>query len=211
MSTTCTSWIRPPAPVAAGLRVGLLGGSFNPAHEGHLHVSEIALKRLGLDYLWWLVSPQNPLKPVEGMAALGDRVAGALQMARRNPRIRVTAIEACLGTRFTVDTVARLKRRFPQLSFVWLMGSDNLVTFHRWHKWEELARSIPVAVIVRPGTALAPRKAKAAQRFAAARLRDERLIGGTTPPALAIVEARRDSASATAIRAQVLAPATCVC
>jgi nicotinate-nucleotide adenylyltransferase len=204
-------WIRPPGPIARGLRIGLLGGSFNPAHEGHLHVSEIALKRLRLHYVWWLVSPQNPLKPVQGMAALADRLAGARRMARRNPRIRVTAIEACLGTRYTVDTIAQLKKRFPQLSFVWLMGSDNLVTFDRWRRWEELTRFVPFAVIVRPGTALAPLKAKAAQRFGAARLRDERLIGLATPPALAIVEARRNFASATAIRARVLAAKPDLC
>lgn len=211
MSTTCTSWIRPPGPIAPGLRIGLLGGSFNPAHEGHLHVSEIALKRLGLDYVWWLVSPQNPLKPVQGMAPFAGRLAGARRMARHHPRIRVTGIEARLGTRFTVDTVTRLKQRFPQLAFVWLMGSDNLVTFHRWHRWEELARHIPVAVVMRPGTTLAPVAARAAQRFAKRRVRDERLLADGPPPALAIVDARRSPASATAIRARALAHAALAC
>ncbi|MGH6876624.1 MAG: nicotinate (nicotinamide) nucleotide adenylyltransferase, partial [Rhizomicrobium sp.] len=165
------NWIMPPGPVAPGLRVGLLGGSYNPAHEGHLHVSDVARKRLGLDYIWWLVSPQNPLKPARGMASLGDRLSGARVLAHRHPRIRVTDIEARLGTRYTLDTIARLQQRFPQLRFVWLMGSDNLVTFHRWRNWQELARRIPIVVVMRPGTTLAPLTAKAARRFAATRPR----------------------------------------
>jgi nicotinate-nucleotide adenylyltransferase len=185
------------------LRVGLLGGSFNPAHEGHLHVSDVALKRLGLDYVWWLVSPQNPLKPASGMAPLPDRLAQVRLLTRRAPRIRVTGIEACLNTRYTIDTIIRLERRFPQLRFVWLMGSDNLVTFHRWRKWQELAKRIPIAVVMRPGTTLAPLKAKAARRFPA-RIRSERRLADAHPPALVVLDARRSPASATAIRTGAL-------
>src|SRR5215469_14799060 len=114
------NWIVPPGPVADGLRIGLLGGSFNPAHAGHLYVSLTALKRLQLDYVWWLVSPQNPLKPAQGMAGL-----------------------QALGSHYTDDTVRLLQRRFPQVEFVWLMGSDNLAQFSRWRHWQSLARRVP--------------------------------------------------------------------
>ncbi len=129
-----THWLKPPGPIAPGLRIGLLGGSFNPAHEGHLHVSEVALKRLGLDYVWWLVAPHNPLKPTIGMAPLDARVSMAAQTAA-HPRILVMDIEAALGTRYTIDTLGALERRFPQLRFVWLMGSDNLDQFRHWRRW----------------------------------------------------------------------------
>ncbi|HEX4079122.1 MAG TPA: nicotinate-nucleotide adenylyltransferase [Rhizomicrobium sp.] len=201
-------WIKPPGPVASGLRVGLLGGSFNPAHEGHLHVSDIALKRLGLDYVWWLVSPQNPLKPARGMAPLWDRLAQARLLTRHAPRICVTGIETCLNTRYTIDTVVQLGRRFSQLRFVWLMGSDNLVTFHRWRKWQELAQRIPIAVVMRPGTTLAALKAKAARRFPV-RIRSERRLADIRPPVLVILDARRSPASATAIRTRALGRHAC--
>jgi nicotinate-nucleotide adenylyltransferase len=205
------NWLRPPGPVAPGLRVGLLGGSFNPAHEGHVHVSRVALKRLGLDYVWWLVSPQNPLKPLRGMADFGKRLAGARTLARREPRIRVSDLEGTMGTHYTIDTIARLKKRFPQLRFVWLMGSDNLATFHLWRDWQGLARCIPIAVVMRPGTTLAPLKAKAAWHFARARRRGERTLAQARPPAFAILDARRSPASATEIRARALVSANAVC
>src|SRR5690242_8506315 len=107
-------------------RIGLLGGSFNPAHGGHLHISRLALARLGLDQVWWLVSPQNPLKPAEGMAPFDERLRQAAAVAAADKRIRVSSIEADLGTTFTADTLAALRRRFPRARFVWLMGSDNL-------------------------------------------------------------------------------------
>jgi nicotinate-nucleotide adenylyltransferase len=197
-------WLAPPGPVAAGLRIGLLGGSFNPAHEGHLHISEVALKRLGLDYVWWLVAPQNPLKPANGMAALRSRVSGARILTRHHPRLRVTDIESRMGTRFTIDTIVELKRRFPQLHFVWLMGSDNLATFDRWRNWRSLARRIPIAVVMRPGTTLAPLTAKAAKLFAKTRLRFDRSLADARPPAFLILDARRNSVNATDIRAQGL-------
>jgi nicotinate-nucleotide adenylyltransferase len=133
-----------------GPLTGLLGGSFNPAHGAHRAISLAAIEALGLDEVWWLVSPGNPLKPVEGMAPLAARVRSAQRQARGAP-IRVTAIERELGTRYTVDTLRALKRRFPKRRFVWLMGSDNLAQLHLWKDWRKLAREMPIAVIARPG------------------------------------------------------------
>jgi len=138
------------ALISAGLRTGLLGGSFNPAHGGHRRITRFALEALGLDEAWWLVSPGNPLKSEAGMAPLGARVASARIQARRAP-IRVTAIERELGTRYTVATLRALVRRYPKRCFVWLMGSDNLAQFHCWRDWRGIARLMPIAVIARPG------------------------------------------------------------
>lgn len=134
----------------SGPLTGLLGGSFNPAHGGHRRISLFAIRSLGLDELWWLVSPGNPLKPKGGMAPLAARVAAAQVQARRAP-IRVTGIERELGTRYTVDTLRALQRRYPKRRFIWLMGSDNLAQFHRWRDWRRIARAMPIAVIARPG------------------------------------------------------------
>jgi nicotinate-nucleotide adenylyltransferase len=133
-----------------GRRIGLLGGSFNPAHPAHRRISLFALHALGLDEVWWLVSPGNPLKPVEGMAPLAVRLASARMMARHSP-IRPTAIEAVLGTRYTVDTLRAITRRYPRHRFIWLMGADNLAQFDRWRDWRGIARALPIAVIARPG------------------------------------------------------------
>ncbi len=132
------------------IRVGLLGGSFNPAHRAHRRISLAAIDALALDELWWLVSPGNPLKPETGMAPLARRVASAAEMARRT-RIRATAIEGLLGTRYTVDTLAELVRRYPRHRFIWLMGEDNLAQFHLWRDWRRIARTLPIAVAARPG------------------------------------------------------------
>jgi len=129
---------------------GLLGGSFNPAHKAHRRISLEAIRALGLDEVWWLVSPGNPLKPRAGMAPLSARFASARRQARRAP-IRVTAIERELHTRYTVNTLRKLVRRYPQRRFVWLMGADNLAQFHRWRAWRDLARLMPIAVVARPG------------------------------------------------------------
>ncbi|MDE2405804.1 MAG: nicotinate-nucleotide adenylyltransferase [Sphingomonadales bacterium] len=139
-----------PALSRIPVRTALLGGSFNPAHGGHRRVTLAALAALGLDEAWWLVSPGNPLKPASGMAPLPARLASARAHARRAP-IRITAIERELHTRFTVDTLARLVRRYPKRRFVWLMGADNLAQFHRWRDWRRIARTMPIAVIARPG------------------------------------------------------------
>ena len=136
--------------MAAKRRIGLLGGSFNPAHGGHRRISLFVLRALDLDEVWWLVSPGTPLKPKAGMAPLSARVRSAMAQSKRAP-IRVTAIERQLGTRYTVDTLAALKRRYPKSELVWLMGSDNLAEFHRWRDWRGIARQMPIAVIARPG------------------------------------------------------------
>lgn len=195
-------WLRPPGPIAPGLRIGLLGGSFNPAHDGHVHVSEVALKRLGLDYVWWLVAPQNPLKPVVGMAPLRDRIGMAQTAAAAVPRVLVMDIEDALGTRYTIDTVSELKKRFPQLRFVWLMGSDNLDQFRHWRRWPEIAQHVPIAIVMRPGTTLAPLRAKAAQRLARMRKNAGGRITFAKPPAFIVLDGPRSAASASAIRAK---------
>jgi nicotinate-nucleotide adenylyltransferase len=146
------NWIKPPGPIGDGMRIGLLGGSFNPAHGGHLYISEIARKALKLDYVWWLVSPGNPLKSEP--APLELRMTHARNAAQA-PRIHVTDIERRLGTRYTVDTVVALQRRFPGVHFIWLMGSDNLEQFARWRRWRDIAARIPIAVVRRPGSVLA--------------------------------------------------------
>ena len=133
-----------------GITIGLLGGSFNPAHGGHRSISLFARAALDLDEVWWLVSPGNPLKPAAGMAPLPARMASAQRIARHAP-IRVTAIERDLHTRYTRDTLRALTRRYPRLRFVWLMGDDNLAQFHQWKGWRDIARTVPIAVITRPG------------------------------------------------------------
>jgi nicotinate-nucleotide adenylyltransferase len=182
------SILRPPGPVGQGLRIGLMGGSFNPAHEGHLYVAETAIRRLGLDYVWMLVAPQNPLKPVAGMASLEDRLAGARKLVGNNRRLIVTGIEQTMRSRYTVDTVRTLKTRFGGVAFVWLMGSDNLEQFHRWRRWRAILAAVPAAVVLRPGSTLAPLKAKASR---------------ICPGRFTIIDGRRNSESATAIRARL--------
>lgn len=184
-----------------GRAIGLLGGSFNPAHSGHRDISIAALHRLGLDEVWWLVSPQNPLKPASGMAPLAERMAGARAMAR-HPRIRVSDIEARLGTRYTAQTLARLRRRFPAERFVWLMGADNLAQIQRWKAWTRIFHTVPVAVLARPTYSLRALAHKAAQRFAKARLpeRTARTLAGRAPPAWIFLHGRLNPLSATAIR-----------
>lgn len=140
--------------------IGLLGGSFNPAHGGHRAISLHAMAALGLDELWWLVSPGNPLKPKAGMAPLPARLASARRAARRS-RIRATAIESDLGTRYTIDTLRALVRRYPRHDFIWLMGDDNLAQLHQWRDWRSIARLMPIAVIARPGYTGKARAARA--------------------------------------------------
>ena len=200
--TAHANWLKPPGPVARGLKIGLLGGSFNPAHEGHLHVSEVSLKRLQLDYVWWLVAPQNPLKPACGMAPLPDRLAHAVGKYQHHPRIAVVDVETALSTRFTIDTLNALKHRFPEVHFVWLMGTDNLEQFDRWWRWSEIVAQGPIAVVMRPGSTLAPLRAKVLQRFADARVNNPAKLAYAKPPAIAVLDGPRNSASATAIRAQ---------
>ena len=184
------------------LRIGLLGGSFNPAHAGHLHISRLALQRLGLDYVWWLVSPQNPLKPVRGMASLAERLRGAVAVARRHPRIRVSAIEARLGTRYTVDTLAALRRHFPATRFVWLMGADNLSQLVRWRQWSRIFHLVAIAVFARGSYVMKALAGKAARRFRRFRVSSGRARGLASKPlpAWAFLPTPLNTASATAIR-----------
>jgi nicotinate-nucleotide adenylyltransferase len=185
-----------------GMRVGLFGGSFNPAHDGHTHVAETALTRLGLDRVIWLVSPQNPLKP-DAARPLAERLATARRFAR-GPRMIVSDAETRLGTRYTIDTLAAFKRRFPGVRFVWLMGADNLATIHRWRDWPDIFRAAPVAVVSRPGGAAEARArlAPAARRFGFARMPEGagRTLADRSPPAVATLQAPLNPASSTAIR-----------
>jgi nicotinate-nucleotide adenylyltransferase len=193
-------WVRPPQPVLVGMRIGILGGSFNPPHRGHLYATELALRQLALDSVWWLVSPQNPLKPLRGMANFAERVDAAKRFVRHR-RILVSDLEAQFGTRFTVDTLRALTRRFPQAHFVWIMGSDNLVQLPRWRSWQRIFTLTPIAVVARPGSTASARKSLAARRFAFACRKPSRGFAELQPPAWTILEGRRDPASATAIRA----------
>jgi nicotinate-nucleotide adenylyltransferase len=193
--------LRPGLHLEPGQRVGLLGGSFNPAHAGHAHIAETALRRLGLDRVIWLVSPQNPLKSAAHTAPLDRRMASARQAAR-GPSMIVSDLESRMGTRYTIDTVRALKARFPGVRFVWLMGSDNLQSFHRWRGWTELFRLLPIAVVARPGRPLAGLFGPAARRFASARTpaARARLLAQTPAPAWVYLNAPLNPTSSTAIR-----------
>jgi nicotinate-nucleotide adenylyltransferase len=158
--------------LAPGLRVGLFGGSFDPPHEGHLHAARVAMRRLGLDRVWWLVSPQNPLKN----RTAGDflrRVEGVKSLAR-DPGMVVTDIEVRLGARLTADVVEALVKRYPQVDFVWIMGADNLKGFHRWARWRDILRTVPVAVVARPQDPIRARLSLAARAFSHSRCNDNR-------------------------------------
>jgi nicotinate-nucleotide adenylyltransferase len=185
------------------MRIGLLGGSFNPAHAGHRHVIERARRRLRLDQVWLLVSPGNPLKPQRGMAPLGQRLASARRIADGR-RVIVSAIEAVFGTRYTIDTLHRLLRRFPRVHFVWLMGADIMEQLPRWRRWLELVHRIPFAVLPRPGYSRRALASRAAHRFASARrsARSAPALADMAAPAWTFLQAPQDPASATAIRAR---------
>uniref|UniRef100_UPI003BAD5A88 nicotinate-nucleotide adenylyltransferase n=1 Tax=Stappia sp. TaxID=1870903 RepID=UPI003BAD5A88 len=184
-----------------GNRIGLFGGSFNPPHSGHRLVADIALKRLRLDQVWWLVTPGNPLKDHSGLADLGTRVAKVKQLAH-HPAMRVTALEAGLGSSFSARTIARLKALRPGLSFVWVMGADNLAGFHRWQDWRGIMESVPVAVVDRPGATLSAVSAPAAQTFARHRWPETAAarLAGAWPPAWVFLHGPRDPASSTDLR-----------
>jgi len=190
-----------------GLLVGLLGGSFNPAHEGHRHISLLALKRLRLDAVWWLVSPQNPLKPVAGMAPIAARLEGARTVAR-HPRIKVTDIEGRLGTTYTAETLKRLRQRLPQVRFVWLMGADNLAQIHKWKDWQRIFHTVPVAVLARPSYCLKALASDAAHRFVRNRVPESASgqLGLRRLPAWTFLVGPLSPLSATAIRAQRRSP-----
>jgi nicotinate-nucleotide adenylyltransferase len=184
-----------------GMRVGLYGGSFNPAHEGHAHVAETARRRLRLDRVIWLVSPQNPLKGRHETAELSERLAGAQAVAKGHGMI-VTEVETRLGSAYTIDTVRALKARFPGVKFVWIMGADSLASFHRWRGWTQIMREVPVAVVSRPWISLKSRFSPAALRFARFRLPSSQAVtlADTRPPAWVFLFGRFNFQSSTALR-----------
>ncbi len=182
-------------------RIGVLGGSFNPAHAGHLHISREALKRLGLHQVWWLVSPQNPLKPERGMAPLAARLDAARTIAT-DTRIVVTALEQRLGDTRTARTLTALAQRYPAVEFVWLMGADNLAQMPRWWRWTRIFHAARVAVFDRSPYSYGALAGAAARRFAQARARRPSTIWFRHPPAWTYVAIRRHPASATALRAK---------
>ncbi len=184
-------------------RIGLLGGSFNPAHDGHRDISLAALAYLDLDEVWWLVSPQNPLKPQKGMAPFAERLKSAQEVAD-HPRIKVTAIEQTLGTRYTADTLRKLVTRFPSYRFVWLMGADNLAQIASWRDWTRIFHLTPIAVFDRPTYTNMALTSLAARRFRRSRRREAALktLAATPPPAWVFVHHRLNPISATQIRAE---------
>ena len=186
-----------------GARIGLLGGSFNPAHEGHQEISGEALRRLGLDRVWWLVSPQNPLKSAQDMAPQAERMAAARRVAD-DPRILVTGLEARLGSAYTADTLRALTHLLPRVRFVWLMGADNLIQVDQWQDWPQIFNRLPVAVFDRPSYSLRALSGKAAHAFARHRLDDRsvRRLAEARPPAWAFIRCRLNPQSATEIRAR---------
>ena len=186
-------------PIArAGMVIGLLGGSFDPAHEGHVHITREALKRIGIDRVWWLVSPGNPLKARQP-APMADRLAHARALIC-DPRVVVTDLEARLGTVYTADTIARLQAIYPGVAFVWLMGADNLVQFHKWGRWREIMAMVPVAVLARPGAGLKARLSVAAQVFAGNRVGRGENLARRKAPAWVFVNLPMNDASSTEIR-----------
>lgn len=189
-------------PAAAGQRIGLMGGTFNPPHEGHLTVARTALRRLRLDRIWWLVSPGNPLKSNDNLPALASRIADCQALVRHDPRISVTGLEAELGSVYTSDTVAFLTSRHPTTRFVWIMGADNLAGFHRWKRWRTIAAALPIAIIDRPGWHLAALASPAASALARARLpeRHAAALSAAAPPAWVFLPTRLSQQSSSALR-----------
>ncbi len=189
---------------AHGLRIGLFGGSFNPPHAGHRLVTLTALRRLGLDRIWWIVTPGNPLKDTRRLPPQADRMA-ACRRLMREPMMEITGFEAGIGTRYTLDTLRYLKRRCPGVRFVWIMGADNLIQFHRWQGWREIARLMPIAVVDRPGATLKATASRAAKVLAPGRVNEGALLHG--PPSgsskglrWTFIHGPRSSLSSTALR-----------
>ncbi|MBB5275583.1 nicotinate-nucleotide adenylyltransferase [Rhizobium rosettiformans] len=188
--------------VERGMVVGLFGGSFNPPHQGHLLVAEIALRRLGLDQLWWLVTPGNPLKSRNELAPLAERLEACEALAE-DPRIKITAFEKTLGTSYTARTLDFIRARNPHVHFIWIMGADNLAGFHRWQRWQKIATTFPIAVIDRPGSTLAYLSSKTARTFDYARVDEEDagVLWQKRAPAWTFIHGPRSTLSSTAIRA----------
>ena len=185
--------------MTGGLKIGLLGGSFNPAHDGHRHISVEAIRRLGLDQVWWLVSPQNPLKPTSGMAPFAERMANA-KSAARHPKIRPVDFESRHGTRYTAETLKQLKRVYPHHRFVWLMGADNLCQIPAWRNWRQIFQQVPIAVINRPGYTYQALAGQAAQCFSAYRIKNSHGLINASAPAWCFLFTPLTHLSATGIR-----------
>jgi nicotinate-nucleotide adenylyltransferase len=184
------------------MRIGILGGSFDPAHQGHALITREALRHFDLDQVWWMISPGNPLKR-EGPAPMTQRIAQAAQVMR-DPRVVITDVEAQLGTRFTADTLARLQALYTGVHFVWLMGADNLVQFDRWDHWRDIMERVPVGVLARPGWRMRGRTARAARIYAQAELpaRFSHALANAPLPAWSFVNIPMSPLSSSAIRAQ---------
>lgn len=192
--------VRQGFPIATrGMTIGLLGGSFDPAHDGHADITRQAIKRMGLDRVWWLVSPGNPLK-LQQPAPMAARLAQARRVMQ-DPRVVITGLEADLGTRATVDTLARLRAIYPGVHFVWLMGADNLVQFHKWNRWRDILRSVPVGVLARPGSGVAARLSVAAQSFRVHQVDRGEGLGTKKPPVWCFMNVPLNDTSSSAIRA----------
>jgi nicotinate-nucleotide adenylyltransferase len=192
--------VRTGFPIAVkGMVIGLLGGSFDPAHGGHVQLTREAIKRMRLDAVWWLVTPANPLKARQP-APMAERLTRA-NAVMRHPRVKVTGLEAMLGTVATADTIDALRALYPGVHFVWLMGADNLVQFHRWGRWRDILRSVPMGVLARPGSGVAARLSVAARAFRADRVAQGEGIGARRPPAWCFVNMPLNDASSTEIRA----------
>jgi nicotinate-nucleotide adenylyltransferase len=187
--------------VESGMAVGLFGGSFNPPHAGHVLLAEIALRRLRLDQLWWIVTPGNPLKNHKELMPLKDRLAACEAMAE-DPRIKVTAFEASHHMRYTADTLALVKQKNPDVNFVWLMGADSLKNFHLWQRWQKIALTFPIAVIDRPGSTLSYISSTVAKTFDYARTDEEDAprLARMKAPAWTFIHGPRSSLSSSAIR-----------
>jgi len=184
-----------------GMQVGLFGGSFNPPHAGHALVAEIALRRLDLDQLWWMVTPGNPLKSVRELAPLGERIRLSERIAG-DQRVKVTAFEASHNVRYTADTLALVKARNPAVDFVWVMGADNLRGFHLWQRWRQIVLTFPIAVIDRPGSTLSFLSSVVAKTFDYARIDegDAPILARMRAPAWTFIHGPRSSLSSTALR-----------
>ena len=200
--------LRPGFHLGRPMRVGLYGGSFNPVHAGHIHVARTALRRLRLDRILWLVSPQNPLKSAGDYASLDSRLAQATGLAR-GPRVLVTDIEARIGARYSIETITWLRRRFRGVRFVWIIGSDSLATFHRWRDWRGIAQRTAIAVVSRPGETLRGLNSPMTRRFAKRRLAEQAAAGlaRRTPPRWTHISAPYHFESSTALR-QLAKPPT---
>jgi nicotinate-nucleotide adenylyltransferase len=188
-------------PARAGMRIGIMGGSFDPPHKGHLHITEEAIKRLRLDAVWWLVSPGNPLKQ-QGPWPLAKRLEQTMALVDDHPKIRVSALEQKLGSSYTAETLGYLTRRFPSTRFVWLMGGDNLVGIHHWRDWKRIFKLVPIAVLDRPGSRFKALASPAAHVFRSCRLpvRQAALLANAPPPRWTYMTIPLNQRSSTAIR-----------